>query len=119
MQLPSMFQGVSFVRLLQGAAVGAICSMVIGFNWGGWILETTAAKANEINANEAVVTVLAPICAANFQNDADLAGNTVKFENISNYKQGGFIEQGGWAVFPGIDEVNRDVARACAIIIRG
>jgi hypothetical protein len=36
MQLPSILQGDSLTRLLQGAAAGAVATLVIGFNWGGW-----------------------------------------------------------------------------------
>ena len=39
MPLPSIFQDHSFKRLVQGAAVGAVATMIIGFNWGGWSLE--------------------------------------------------------------------------------
>ena len=35
MQVPSILQGESLTRLLQGAAVGAVATMIIGFNWGG------------------------------------------------------------------------------------
>ena len=35
MQVPSILLGESRTRLLQGIAIGAIASMVIGFSWGG------------------------------------------------------------------------------------
>jgi hypothetical protein len=38
MQLPSMLQGESLKRLLQGAAAGAVATMFVGFYWGGWSL---------------------------------------------------------------------------------
>ena len=37
MQVPSILQGESLTRLLQGAAAGAVATMIIGFNWGGWL----------------------------------------------------------------------------------
>ena len=37
MQVPSILLGKSRTRLLQGIAIGAIASMVIGFSWGGWV----------------------------------------------------------------------------------
>jgi hypothetical protein len=37
-QLPANLYGESLKRLLQGAAVGAIATVVIGFGWGGWVL---------------------------------------------------------------------------------
>ena len=38
MQVPSMLQGESLKRLLQGAAAGAVATMFVGFSWGGWSL---------------------------------------------------------------------------------
>ena len=38
MQVPSMLQGESLTRLLQGAAAGAVATMFVGFCWGGWSL---------------------------------------------------------------------------------
>jgi hypothetical protein len=38
MQVPSMLQGESLKRLLQGVAAGAIATMFVGFCWGGWSL---------------------------------------------------------------------------------
>jgi len=42
MQLPAMLQGESVKRLLQGAAAGAVATIVVGFYWGGWSLGSTA-----------------------------------------------------------------------------
>ena len=35
MQVPLIFLGESRTRLLQGIAIGAVASMVIGFSWAG------------------------------------------------------------------------------------
>ena len=35
MQMPSMLEGESLKRLLQGAAAGAVATMFVGFYWGG------------------------------------------------------------------------------------
>jgi len=34
MQLPSILQGESLKRLLQGAAAGAVATIFVGFYWG-------------------------------------------------------------------------------------
>ena len=44
MQVPSMLQGESLKRLLQGAAAGAVATIIVGFSWGGWSLASTADK---------------------------------------------------------------------------
>ena len=38
MEMPAMFKAESLARLGQGALVGAVATMIIGFNWGGWVL---------------------------------------------------------------------------------
>jgi hypothetical protein len=38
MQAPSILQGRSLKRLLQGAAAGAVATIFVGFNLGGWSL---------------------------------------------------------------------------------
>src|SRR6266478_9758306 len=71
MPLPSIFQDHSFKRLVQGAAVGAVATMIIGFNWGGWSLESTAEKRADEASELAVVAALAPVCADKFQHAAN------------------------------------------------
>ena len=73
MQVPSILQGQSLTRLLQGIAAGAVATMVIGFYWGGWTLESTARQMAENRADIAVVAVLAPICVEQFQRQEDAA----------------------------------------------
>ena len=61
MQMPSILKGESPKRLLQGAAVGALATIVIGFTWGGWSLGSTADKMAREQSKLAVVTALAPV----------------------------------------------------------
>ncbi len=58
MQVPSMLQGESLKRLLQGAAAGAVVTIFVGFYWGGWSLGSTADKmAKERSELEEFVTL--------------------------------------------------------------
>jgi len=70
-QLPAILQGESLKRLLQGAAVGAIATMIIGFSWGGWTLGSTAKKLATDETRSAIVTIAAPACAEHFANKAN------------------------------------------------
>ena len=117
MQVPSILQGPSLTRLLQGAAVGAVVTMVVGFNWGGWSTESTASKRADEASRSAVVTVLAPICVDKFQHSADVTSNLVELKKVSTYMQGSFVEKGGWATPPGSDKANSAVASACATML--
>ena len=75
MQLPAILQGDSLTRLVQGAAVGAAATLVVGF-YGNILTLTSTAQKQIQNAEQAsVVRVLAPICADKFQRAADASTN--------------------------------------------
>jgi len=67
MQVPSILQGESLKPLLQGAAAGAVATMIVGFYWGGWSLASTADKMAKARSELAVVAALAPVCADKFR----------------------------------------------------
>ena len=54
--------GDSLKRLLQGAAVGALVTMIVGFTWGGWTLGSTVEKVARERAGSAIAATFAPIC---------------------------------------------------------
>ena len=87
MQVPSMFQGESLTRLLQGAAIGAFATIFIGFNWGGWSLGSTADKMAKDQSELAVVTALAPVCADKFRAQPDAAAKTIALSKVDSWKR--------------------------------
>src|SRR5260370_14547612 len=76
MQVPSILQGESLKRLLQGGGAGAIATIFVGFNWGGWSLGSTADKMAKEQSELAVVAALAPVCADKFRALPDVAAKT-------------------------------------------
>jgi hypothetical protein len=112
-----MLQGESLKRLLQGAAVGAVATMIIGFNWGGWMLGGTARALADISANNAMVAAIAPICVDQFRRSADAATNLAELKKTSTWEQSTFVEKGGWAVMPGSKSVDSGVPQACANLL--
>jgi hypothetical protein len=117
MQLPAILEGESLTRLIQGAIVGFIATVVIGFNWGGWTLESTAKQAAEKNASAALVAVLAPMCADKFRGASDAALNMTEFKKVSSWMQDSYIQKGGWATFPGMGAPDLAIAQACAKLL--
>jgi hypothetical protein len=117
MQLPPILQGQSPTRLLQGAAIGFLATVIIGFNWGGWTLESTAKQMAEKSANNALVAALAPICADRFRQAKDVDLNMAELKKVSSWMQDSYIEKGGWATFPGTASPERGVAQACADLL--
>jgi hypothetical protein len=113
-EMPSIFQGESLKRLLQGMAVGAVLTVFAGFSWGGWMLGGTARDMAYTQASSAVVTALAPICVAQFQNAPDAPSQLVLLKKVSTWEQDTFIEKGGWDKMPGSQKGDNGVARVCA-----
>ena len=82
MQVPSILQGESLKRLLQGAAVGAVATIVVGFNWGGWSLGSSADKMAKEQSKLEVVAALATVCADKFRAQPDAAAKTVAISKV-------------------------------------
>jgi hypothetical protein len=115
MEVPSILQGDSLKRLLQGAAAGAAVAMIVGFNWGGWTLGSTVEKVAKERAELAVVAALAPICVDQFRRAANASANLTELNKISYaWDRGTFVEKGGWAIMPGSEKADSAVAKACA-----
>ena len=66
MQVPSMLQGESLTRLLQGIAIGVALTVMVGFNWFsygfGWTLGGTAEKMALQRVDVALVAAYTPVC---------------------------------------------------------
>lgn len=115
MEVPSILQGDSLTRLLQGAVTGAAVAMIVGFSWGGWTLGSSAEKIAKEQATLAVVAALGPICVSQFRQAANASVNLTELNKISYaWDRGTFIEKGGWATMPGSEKADSTVATACA-----
>ncbi len=117
MQSPSILQGDSPTRLLQGAVAGAIATLFVGFYWGGWVTGGAAKEATQKSVTAALVSALSPICVDKFQHSAEATANLVEFKKVSSWQQATFIEKGGWATMPGGAAANEAVAQACATLL--
>ena len=94
MQVPSMLQGELLKRLLQGAAAGAIATIVVGFSWGGWSLASTANDMAKQRSERAVVSALAPVCADKFRALPDSEAKKVALSKVDSVEAPGRIPQG-------------------------
>jgi hypothetical protein len=87
MQIPSILQGESLTRLLQGAVAGTIATMFVGFYWGGWSLGSTAEKLAKERSDLAVIAVLAPVCADKFNALPDSDAKKVALSKVDSWKR--------------------------------
>jgi hypothetical protein len=98
----------------QGVLIGAALTMIVGFSWLGWTLDSTARKMARDQADSAVVAALTPICVARFMKQPDAPAKLVSLRQTDSWKQREFVESGGWATMAGSDSPNSSVASACA-----
>ena len=88
MKIPPILQGESLTRLLQGIAIGAVATTVIGFYWGGWTLGSNADKMANQRSEIAVVAAMAPVCAAKFAALPDAAAKKIALAKVDSWKRG-------------------------------
>ncbi len=117
MKFPSILQGESRVRLMQGAVAGSVLTMILGFGFSGWQLQSNAERTAELRVNTALVTALTPICVEKFRNAADVKATLVALNATDSWRRDDFVEKGGWATFAGNGQPNSGVAEACAKIL--
>ena len=101
MQLPAILQGESLKRLLQGAAAGAIATIIIGFSWGGWMLGSTAKKLATDDTRSAIVTIAAPACAEHFVNKAN-DEKWAEHQKVDTWRRDTYIKDAGYATVAGL-----------------
>jgi len=103
---------------IMGAVVGGIATMVVGFNYGGWYLGSSAETLAQKQSTAAVVEALVPICISQSQMDPETVAKLKAFSAIkSSYEQRDFVMKAGWATMPAADAPNRDLASACADVL--
>jgi alpha/beta superfamily hydrolase len=116
MQAPSILQGESLKRLLQGAAVGAVATIFVGFSWGGWSLGSTADKMAKEQSERSVVAALAPVCADKFRALPDAEAKTVALSKADSWNRGeGFPKD--FVTLPGESYPSSALVYACSTLL--
>jgi len=114
MEMPALFKGESLTRLAQGAAVGAVATMIIGFNWGGWVLGKTAETNATQRVNAALVQAYGPVCIERFKQQPNVEAKWVELTKVDTWRRENYIKESGFATPPGSTSPNLAVADACA-----
>lgn len=103
---------------IMGAIAGGIATMIVGFNYGGWYLGSSAEALAQKQSTAAVLTALVPVCISQSQADPEGATKLEAFGAIkSSYEQRDFVMKAGWATMPKADAPNQDLASACADVL--
>jgi hypothetical protein len=117
MQVPAILEGPSLTRLVQGAVLGSLATLVIGFNWGGWMLGSTAKQVAVKDTSIALVAILGPMCADKFRQAPEVTVNMAELKKTSSWSQDSYIQKGGWATFPGMPSPDLAIAQECARLL--
>ena len=103
--------------LFWSCVASMVLTMIVGFNWGGWVTGGTARATAETMAFDAVVTRLAPICVVQSGRDPAKAVKLVALKDESSWQRGEYVGKQGWATMPGEQEPDSRVAQACAALL--
>ena len=98
-----------------GGIVGAVGTMVIGFNAIGWMSQGTADKLVFQKSRVAVIDALVPVCLSQQKRDPDSNAKLTQLVGMkTSYEQRDFVMSSGWATVVDAGEPDRDVASLCA-----
>jgi hypothetical protein len=114
MEMPAMFRGESLTRLAQGAFVGALGTMIIGFGWGGWVTGKTASTNSTMLVNAALVQAYGPVCIERFKRQPNVEAKWAELTKVETWRRDTYIKESGFATPPGAEAPNSAVADACA-----
>jgi hypothetical protein len=97
-----------------GVVIGVIATIIVGFNWMGWTLGSTAERMAVERSSAAVVVALTPACVASFLQQPNAATKLAEFRKVDSWRQRQYVEDGGWATPRGDKSPNSGLANACA-----
>jgi len=104
-------------HLVWACMITAILTMIIGFNWGGWVTAGSAQTAAEAMAKDAVIQRLAPICVAQFNLDPEKVQKLGEMNELTSYQRSQFVRDQGWATISGVEKPDTKVADACTKLL--
>ena len=85
--------------LFWACAGSVVVATIVGFSWGGWTTDGSAAKIAERSAAEARQELASVVCVDRFMAAPDVGVQLTALKDIeSPYAQGKFVEDGGWAI---------------------
>jgi hypothetical protein len=91
-----------------------VLTMLVGFNWGGWVRGSTAQNQADVSARDAVVQRLSTICVAQFHLDPAQEQKLIELQETRSYDRAKYVTTQGWATMPGDEKPDNRVADACA-----
>jgi len=95
-------------------AACVVATMIVGFNWGGWVLGGTASAATATAVAGARAELASAICVERFVRGPDATAKLASLQLVDMWKRDTFIQDGGWVTVAGIDAPVAGAAALCA-----
>ena len=100
-----------------GMAAGAVALLIVVFSTG-WVITSSSAKAEAKQiSSEAVLDRLGPISVAQFMKDPNKDERLKELKKMDSWKRVDFVKEQGWAIMPGEQKADYDVANECAMLL--
>ncbi|MBB3313341.1 hypothetical protein FHT78_005133 [Rhizobium sp. BK196] len=110
----------SKTTLVWACAITAVATIVIGFNWAGWVTGGTFRTAEATAVENARGELASAICVERFNAAPDASAKLAEFKAITDsYKKRQFIEAGRWATMPGQTTPDRLGVQGCTTALAG
>jgi len=94
-----------------------VLTLVVGFEWGGWVTGKTARGMAEAAGKDAVVARLAPICVIQATHDPKWAEKHKALQATDSWNRSDYVVKQGWATMPGEHEGDSRVAEECVTLL--
>jgi hypothetical protein len=104
----------SKAALLWACAGTFALTLIVGFNWGGWVTGGTAEKMAARAQEEGRAKLAATICVNKFMAAPDARANLATLKKTDSWERDSFVTKGGWVKLPGVKEPIFDAASLCA-----
>lgn len=91
-----------------------VLTMIVGFTWGGWVTGGTATEMAERAAEQGRAELAAAICVERFWEAPDAQAQVAALKEESTWRQGDFIENGGWVTLAGMAKAVPEAGDLCA-----
>lgn len=91
-----------------------VLTLIIGFEWGGWVTGRTAKSMAEAASNDAVISRLAPMCVAKAKQDPQWAEKQKALAATQVWDRSDYVSQQGWATIAPDKQADSRIAQECA-----
>lgn len=100
------------------ACVGSIAlTILIGFNWGGWVTGGTSQERADNAADDARVELAVASCVVRFGRGTDTMARLAKLKKTESWARGDYMEKAGWATPIGAEEPVPEAGSLCAELL--